>query len=231
MTKRPLRRRNQPVWVCDLDHTLYDATGVFPRMNAAMTRYMMRRLDCCEAQADALRRHYWQQYGATMTGLARHHAVPPREFMRATHPLAELLPMARPDLRLIRHLQRWPGAVVVFTNGPGFYARAMLRRLHLLRHVRLVWGIEHSGWRPKPQVQAYQRLARRLGVAAHHICMLDDVLDNLRPAKKLGWKTIWVRPNPDTLQQQRPRHIDHHAPAVHRVHTAHVWRRARPNLK
>jgi len=66
-------------WIFDLDNTLHNAmVHVFPRINRAMTEYIQQHLEINEADANALRRHYWQRYGATLLGLIRHrtHALP-----------------------------------------------------------------------------------------------------------------------------------------------------------
>src|SRR5882724_11082467 len=74
------------VWIFDLDNTLHDARPhIFPHINRSMTEYVAGLLDLGERDADALRDIYWKRYGATLTGLIRHHRVDPGHFLRETH--------------------------------------------------------------------------------------------------------------------------------------------------
>ena len=78
-------------WVFDLDNTLHDADPhIFPHINRSMTEYLQRELGLDEAAAGELRRHYWLRYGATLSGLQRHHGVKPAHFLSETHRLPGL---------------------------------------------------------------------------------------------------------------------------------------------
>jgi len=75
----------------DLDNTLHDAShAAFRDINERMTAYIVRELAMNEDDADALRRRYWQRYGATLLGLVRHHGVKAQHFLHHTHILPGL---------------------------------------------------------------------------------------------------------------------------------------------
>ena len=80
-----------------------------PRIDAAMTDYVMRRTGLDEAGASALRVHYWRRYGATLLGMIRHHDVDPHEFLRDTHRFPDLHALVGRDPRLAQLLRRLPG--------------------------------------------------------------------------------------------------------------------------
>ena len=120
-----MTRLNRTVWLLDLDNTLHDASPhVFPRINRAMTDYVSRTLDMPEAEASALRVHYWQRYGATLLGMIRHHGVDPHEFLRETHPFPDLhrIVAARPRTAR-RAAPAARAASIVVTNAPAAYAQ------------------------------------------------------------------------------------------------------------
>lgn len=120
------------LWIFDLDNTLHHASpGVFPHINRMMTDYIIRHLHADEDTANRLRQHYWSRYGATLTGLVRHHGVDPRHFLRHTHPLEDLLPPG--GNRSAGRLDTGPPAR---TQGPAVQrTRALLRRRpHPARH-------------------------------------------------------------------------------------------------
>jgi putative hydrolase of the HAD superfamily len=185
--------RDAPVWLFDLDNTLHDATPhVFPRINRAMTDYIMRELAVDEPEANRLRQTYWSRYGATLRGLVAHHGIDPAHFLWHTHQFPDLDAILIHDPALPYLLPRLPGRKLLFSNAPGHYARAVLARIGIARCFERVYAIEHLNLRPKPEVSAYQRLLSDLRVAAGRCIMVEDSLDNLVTAKRLGMRTVWV---------------------------------------
>jgi putative hydrolase of the HAD superfamily len=180
-------------WVFDLDNTLHDARPhIFPHINRSMTEYVATHLGLDAESADRLRHEYWQRYGATLIGLMRHHAVDPHHFLRRTHDFGALDRMiaARRELRSV--LKRLPGRKFVFSNSPTHYLGAVLRILGVRDLFAGVFAIEHTGFRPKPDIQGFRRLLRTHRLDPARCIMVEDSLDNLRTAKRLGMKTVWV---------------------------------------
>lgn len=191
-------------WVFDLDNTLHNATPhVFPHINRAMTAYLQEALGLDEAAAAELRRHYWQRYGATLLGLMRHHGTDPKHFLLATHQFPELHRMLVREPQLRGTLRRLPGRKYVFSNAPVHYSRAVLRALTISDLFSDVFCIEHTRYRPKPDTTGFLRLARTNGLRLSRCIMVEDTLENLRTAKKLGMKTIWVSAN-----RRAPAYVD-----------------------
>jgi putative hydrolase of the HAD superfamily len=190
--KRP-RRCPGPVWIFDLDNTLHDADPhIFPHLSRAMTEYLERHLGLDRDGADALRVHYWRRYGATLLGLMRHHGVDPHHFLRETHrfPGLDRLVLRHPLLRSA--LTRLPGRKLVFSNAPVHYSRAVLKLLRVADLFDDVFTIEHTGFRPKPDPAGFVRLLRRHRLQPRRCVMVEDNLANLRAAKRLGMRTVWV---------------------------------------
>ena len=180
-------------WIFDLDNTLHDARAhVFPHIDRSMTAYLQASLGLDEAEAGTLRRHYWQRYGATLLGLIRHHDIDPHHFLRETHrvPALERLVTKEPGLR--GALKRLPGKRVVFSNAPIAYARTVLKALRIADLFDDVFSIEHTRFRPKPDAYGFLRLMRRNRLSPARCIMVEDTLVNLRTAKKLGMRTVWV---------------------------------------
>ena len=181
------------VWVFDLDNTLHDASPrIFPHINRAMTLYLQEHLGLDEAAAVALRRHYWQRYGATLIGLMRHHATDPQHFLRATHDFPALGKMVVREPGLRATLTRLPGRKLVFSNSPVHYSLAVLDALGIADLFDDVFSIEHADYRPKPDSYGFLKLFRKNRVRARACIMVEDSLENLKTAKKLGMATVWV---------------------------------------
>ena len=182
-----------PTWLFDLDNTLHNAgVHIFPHINKAMTAYLATELNLSLDDACALRWHYWTRYGATLRGMMRNHGTPPREFLAATHQFENLPSMVVFDRAILAHLHRLPGRKYIFSNAPRSYVDQVLRITGLDRVMDGSFSVEDLHFHPKPQVRAYTVVLRELKVAARHCIMVDDTAMNLRPAKRLGMRTIWI---------------------------------------
>ena len=183
----------KPLWIFDLDNTLHNATPhIFPHINRSMTAYLQQHLQLDEAAANALRVHYWQRYGATLSGLMRHHDTDPEHFLWHTHQFPELERMVLREPRLRHVLKNLPGRKVVFSNAPQHYAQAVLKLLRVADLFDDVMAVEQTRYRPKPDSFGFLRLLRRHRVAAAQCVMVEDSLENLVAAKRLGMRTVWV---------------------------------------
>jgi putative hydrolase of the HAD superfamily len=183
-----------PTWIFDLDNTLHDAEPyVFPEMNRRMTEYMACHLGLPHAEADALRTHYWDRYGATLCGLMRHAPhLDPAHFLRETHKLPDLARELRPVRALRATLKRLPGRKLLYTNGQLEYAVTVLRELRVAHLFDGIVSIEHGRFRPKPQTHGYRWLLRRYRLDPRRCVMVEDTRDNLLTAKRLGLATVWL---------------------------------------
>ena len=195
-------------WIFDLDNTLHNAmVHALPRIDRAMTAYVAKHVGLDEAAADALRMQYWRRYGATILGLMRHHNVDPAHFLHETHPFPDLqrIVIAEPGLRAT--LRCLPGRKFVLSNAPMRYAQDVLTVLGIGDLFADVLAIEHTRYRPKPDATGYLRLTRRHHLKPRRCIMIDDHLDNLRTAKQLGMRTVWMK-----MPHARPRvpgYVDH----------------------
>ena len=188
---------NARVWIFDLDNTLHNAAPhIFPHLNRAMTHYLQVHLDLDEAGANRLRQYYWQRYGATLQGLIRHHGTDPDHFLWHTHQFSALHRMVLGKRGLKAALRRLPGRKIVFSNAPAHYAQAVLAILKIADLFDDVFSIERTGYRPKPDPRAFYRLLRKKRLVPQRCVMVEDSLENLKTAKKLGMKTVWVTSAP-----------------------------------
>jgi putative hydrolase of the HAD superfamily len=184
---------NEPVWIFDLDNTLHDATPhIFPHINRSMTAYLQEHLSLSEDEANALRMDYWQRYGATLSGLMKHHGTDPDHFLRNTHRFPELSRMVLREPRLRSVLKQLPGRKLVFSNAPLQYAQAVLKLLLVDDLFDDIFAIEHSRYRPKPQSAGFRSLLRKHRLDAAQCVMVEDSAENLLTAKRLGMRTVWV---------------------------------------
>jgi putative hydrolase of the HAD superfamily len=190
ITRLPPSRR---VWIFDLDNTLHDARErIFPSMHEQINAYLKRHFGVDDAGADAMRQRFWRTYGTTLYGLMRHHGTDPRHFLAETHVFPELAGMVVRENALKHALARLAGTKLVFSNAPRHYVEEVLRALGVGRFFDAVYTIEDARFRGKPALHGFRRLLRNHDLAPHRCAFVDDVLENLRTAHRLGMSTVWV---------------------------------------
>lgn len=181
------------VWIFDLDNTLHDAAPhIFPHINRSMTAYLQQHLNMDEHTANATRIDYWQRYGATLSGMMRHYAIDPAHFLWHTHQFPALSDMILREPRLRHVLKKLPGKKIIFSNAPQHYAHAVLKMLRIEDYFHDVFAIEQTGYQPKPQQYGFLRLLHKHRLQAARCVMVEDSVENLRTAKQIGMRTVWV---------------------------------------
>lgn len=188
-----MRRASSKTWLFDLDNTLHNASAhIFPHINQAMREYIQRHLGVDAAEATRLRQSYWDRYGATLLGLIRHHATDPRHFLHETHQFPDLARLLVFEKPLLHALPRLLGRKIIFSNAPRRYAEAVLELTGLAHHFDTVYTIENLRFQPKPMLPGFRALLRAEHLDPRRCILVEDTLVNLRSAKKLGMKTVWV---------------------------------------
>ena len=186
------------VWLFDLDNTLHDAGAwIFGALNVSMGAYVQRVTGLAAEPARLLSREYWRRYGTTLLGLIRHHGVRPADFLHDTHQFPDL------EQRLAGHrhdfaaLARLKGRKVILTNAPRVYAERVLAGLGIARAFDGLIAIEDMTMfghlRPKPDARMLRTVARRLGVAPSRCVLVEDTLDHLKSARRVGMGTVWMQ--------------------------------------
>ena len=168
-----------------------------------MREYIERHLGVDKDEATRLRQTYWDRYGATLTGLVRHHGVDPRHFLHETHQFEDLHRMVVFERGLKAMLRRLPGRKIIFSNAPRHYTEAVLRLAGIRQAFDAVYSIEQLRFRPKPAISGFLRILRHERLDAKRCVMVEDSLTNLVTAKRLGIRTVWV-----SAGLRRSTHVD-----------------------
>jgi putative hydrolase of the HAD superfamily len=178
-------------WIFDLDNCLYPAAaGLFTLIDQRMGAYIQRLLGCDAAEAKRVQKAHFHAHGTTLAGLMAEHGVDPNDFLEDVHAIP--LDRVQCDERLGRLLPRLPGRRFVFTNGDAPYARRVLGAIGVEEHFEDLHDIHASGYRPKPDPHGYAVLCERFAIDPCRALLVDDMVQNLKPAKALGMTTVWV---------------------------------------
>jgi putative hydrolase of the HAD superfamily len=191
-------------WVFDLDNTLYPASArLFDLIDRRMTAFIVTALRVDAATADRLRADYWRRYGTTLAGLMAEHGVDPEPYLVDVHDIP--LDRLSPDPDLAARLRDLPGRRIVYTNGSAPYADRVLAARGLSGLFDAVYGVEHAGYRPKPEADAFATVFARDRLDPQAAAMFEDDPRNLAVPHALGLRTVLVAPEPDPAD-----HIHHH---------------------
>lgn len=191
-------------WVFDLDNTLYPPSArLFDLIEVRMTTWVMREIGVDRAEADRLRRHYWQSYGTTLAGLMREHGADPGPYLTEVHDIP--LDRLAPDPVLASRIAALPGRRIVYTNGSAPYAERVLAARGLGGLFDAVYGVEHAAYRPKPERAAFETVFARDGIRTANAAMFEDDARNLAAPHAMGMRTVHVAPAADPAP-----HVHHH---------------------
>ncbi|MCX8952217.1 pyrimidine 5'-nucleotidase [Ruegeria sp. NA] len=191
-------------WVFDLDNTLYPPhMQLFDQIEVLMTDYVVQAIGVDRAEADRLRGQYWRQYGTTLAGLMAEHDLDPEPYLHAVHQVD--MSHMDPDAELADHIRALPGRRIVYTNGSAPYAERVLQARGLSGLFDAIYGVEHAGYRPKPEKAAFEAIFAKDGIQADKAAMFEDDPRNLAAPHEMGMRTVHVAPDPHEAD-----HIHHH---------------------
>ena len=191
-------------WVFDLDNTLYPPEArLFDQIEVRMTDWVMAELGVAKAEADRLRRLYWRQYGTTLAGLMAEHGVDPAPYLEDVHDIS--LEHLAIDATLATRIAALPGRRIVYTNGSAPYAERVIAARGLTGLFDAVYGVEHAGFRPKPERGAFEAVFSADGTNPEKAAMFEDDARNLAAPHEMGMRTVHVAPEPEAAD-----HVHHH---------------------
>lgn len=186
------------VWLFDLDDTLHNASQhAMPALGASMTAYIETHLGLGTLAAVALRHDYWCRYGATLTGLQRHHGVKAAHFLRETHRLPGLDEHLHGHAHDLAALRRLPGRKFLMTNAPLAYAERVLAAIGLGGVFEGLICVEDMNCfgqsRPKPDGRMFRMVLARLKLRPAQCVLVEDTLVHQKTAHGLGMRTVWMQ--------------------------------------
>jgi len=191
-------------WVFDLDNTLYPPQfRLFDQIELRMTAWVMQALGVGRTEANRLRQHYWDHYGTTLAGLMREHDIDPTPYLQDVHDIDFSVLPADPDLAA--RIRALPGRRIVYTNACEPYAHRVLEARGLTGLFDAVYGVEHAGFRPKPERAAFESIFAQDGLNPATAAMFEDDPRNLAAPHDMGMRTVHVAPKP-----LKSLHIHHH---------------------
>lgn len=176
-------------WIFDLDNTLYPAdVAFFNQIVVKMNQFVSRYLSLEPVAALHLQKEYLAEYGTTLSGMMAVHGMDPAAFLDYVHDVD--LDFLKPNPALRTAIAALPGQKYIFTNGSKGHARNVASHLKLFDLFDGHFGVEDTGYIPKPKAHAYDVFLDVFDVDPTKAIFFEDNLRNLEVPKKLGMRTV-----------------------------------------
>lgn len=197
-------------WIFDLDNTLYPAdVEFFSQIVRKMNHYVSRYLSLEPEAALHLQKEYLAEYGTTLSGMMAVHGMDPAAFLDYVHDVD--LDFLKPNLDLRKAISDLPGKKYIFTNGSKGHAKNVATHLNLFDLFDGHFGVEDTGYIPKPKRHAYDAFLGVFDVDPTRAIFFEDNLRNLEVPKRLGMRTVLLVSDQDWShepERARPAGVD-----------------------
>ncbi|PYI09569.1 pyrimidine 5'-nucleotidase [Aspergillus sclerotiicarbonarius CBS 121057] len=198
-SKIPAGSDSRIVFFFDIDNCLYSrACNVQKEMTNLIRQFFTTHLSLPPNEARTLHQKYQRDYGFTISGLSRHHNIPPLVFNHEVDDALPLDKLLKPDPQLRKFLldiDKTKVKLWLFTNA---YITHAKRVVNLLQVEDLFEGITYCDYAGvpvvgKPSEEMYVKAEREAGVRGTEMCyfvVIDDSYMNCKHASERGWKAV-----------------------------------------
>ena len=181
-------------WIFDLDNTVYDVNaGVFEKISSRITDFIITALSVTKEEANIVRSNMYKKYGLTLTGLMREYGIAPDEYLDYIHDVTH--PELKYDEQLKLNLKNLTGRKFIYTNASKNHSKNILSVMGIEAEFEKILDIKATQYLPKPDPKSYNIMLKAFGISGDQIAnsiFIEDTAKNLRPAKSLGIKTVWI---------------------------------------
>ena len=183
--------KNIKFFIFDLDNTLYSGqTKVFEKIDKRMSKYISKKLNVDLIKAKKIQKKYFYDTGTTLSGLMKYNNVDPHEFLNFVHDIdISWLPK---DLLLREELIKIKEKKYIFTNGSHSHANNITKQLGIEDLFDGIFDIVDADFIPKPAIEPYKKIIKKFNLDPKKSILIEDIAHNLKQAKFLGMKTVWL---------------------------------------
>ena len=183
--------KNIEFFIFDLDNTLYSGqTKVFERIDKRMSVYISKKLNVDLIKAKEIQKKYFYESGTTLSGLMKHNNIDPYEFLNFIHDID--ISWLSKDLLLREELIKIKEKKYIFTNGSYSHANNITKQLGIEDLFDGIFDITDADFIPKPSIEPYKKIIKKFNLDPKKTLLIEDIAHNLKQAKSLGMKTVWL---------------------------------------
>ena len=201
--------KNIEFFIFDLDNTLYSGqTKVFEMIDKRMSAYISKKLNVDLIKAKEIQKKYFYELGTTLSGLMKHNNIDPYEFLNFVHDID--ISWLSKDLLLREELIKIKEKKYIFTNGSHSHANNITKQLGIEDLFDGIFDITDADFIPKPSIEPYKKIIKKFNLDPKKTILIEDIAHNLKQAKSLGMKTVWLENNESFASKDKDRpYIDY----------------------
>ena len=180
-------------FIFDLDGTLYGQElleKVFGQVSQRMGKFISQELNVDLKKAKELQINYFHRYNTSLNGLMVHHNINPKSFLSHVHRIN--LDFLKKDLVLREELIKLDSKKYIYTNGSVEHINQITTSLGIDDLFDGYFDIVDGNYIPKPEMEPFKVMLSKFKIDAKESCFIEDIAINLKTAKKLGMKTVWI---------------------------------------
>ena len=182
-------------WIFDLDNTLYDINlGLFQKISERITLYIMESFSLTKQKAEKVRRKMFQDYGLTLRGLMLEKNIDPDSYLDFVHDVTHT--ELTVDLQLKNFLKKLRGKKFIYTNASKKHALNVMDGMGITDQFDDILDIKGTDYVPKPDPRSYETMIKKFSIIGDRLkrtVFFEDTAKNLKPAKRLGLSTVWIK--------------------------------------
>ncbi|TPX64053.1 hypothetical protein SpCBS45565_g06153 [Spizellomyces sp. 'palustris'] len=191
------------VFFFDIDNCLYGkSVGIYSEMGKRIHAYF-QTLGLPDAEASRLHHKYYTEYGLAVRGLVKHHNVDPIAYDKVVDQSIPLEKYLKHDQELRGMLEGMSGVKKwAFTNAYKVHALRVLELLDIRDQFAGITFCDYTlpDFACKPDPRYYAQAMRDAEISDPSQCYLvDDSAANIDMAQKLGWTTVHITDDPQSL--------------------------------
>ena len=183
--------KNIEYFIFDLDGTCYlQLEEVFGQVSKRMGEFISIKLNIDLKKAKEIQKEYFHKYNTTLNGLILNNKADAHEFLKYVHDID--ISFLKKDKILREELIKLKAKKYIFTNGSHDHILNVTKHLGVEDLFDGMWDIVDSNFKPKPLIEPYNMLIKKFDINPDLAIFIDDIAQNLEPAKKIGMKTAWL---------------------------------------
>lgn len=181
------------VWLIDVDSTLYDYACNLERILCErFVYYISFKSRVSLNKAEEINSYLYKKYKHTLVGAIKEKLILKEEIeelLQFVHDF-NIKKIIKPNNYIIKLIKKIKGRKIIYSNSNIMHIRKILKMFDLKDYIDEIYDIRRLEYNPKPNYAAFNLIQQQQNFDYANSVLIDDSVENLRVAQKLGIKTF-----------------------------------------